>query len=145
MLLVEGVMMSRSRLHMAWISAALLLALAVRGDSVTLFARCGPDCEPSPASFTVPAGREAAHFRVLDLRAGRYCSNSEGRSLSGFCIRRGGHTVFVYYQRAQGPVSDPVPLGDLVLSEGRYKLLAAPAKEASVRLAFDLREESRPQ
>jgi hypothetical protein len=137
-------MMSRILLQTVWIFAALLLSLAVRGDSVALFAKCGPDCEPSPASFAVPAGNEAAHFRIVALQAGKYCSNSNGRTLAGFCIRRGGQTVFVYYHRPQGPVSDPVPLDDLVLSRGRYELLAAPAKGASVRLAFDLREAAHP-
>jgi hypothetical protein len=144
MLYLEGVMMSRIRLQTVGIFAALLLSLAVRGDSPTLFAKCGPDCEPSPASFSVPAGKEAAHFRIVALQAGRYCSNSKGRTLAGFCIRRSGQTVFVYYHRPQGPVSDPVPLNDLVLPKGRYKLLAAPAKGASVRLTFDLRVAAHP-
>jgi hypothetical protein len=142
MLLAEGLTMNWSSTHWIWTLLALALALAARGDSVNLFASCGPDCTPSPVVFTVPIGMEAAHFRILDLKAGKYCSKANARKLDGFCIRRHGQTVFIYYHQPHGIVSDPVPLDDLVLSKGRYELLAAPARGASVRLAFELREAS---
>lgn len=121
--------------------AALLLPAGHTGcreRQVSLTASCGPSCVPAPTAFTVPAGQHASGFRLARLSAGRACAGDGAASLAGFSIRRGARTVFVYYDNPDGPVSDPLPLEDLVLPSGTYELLAAPARGASVTLSFSL-------
>jgi hypothetical protein len=128
----------------AGLTAALVLAIlllpatrvAGRGRQVSLTSSCGPSCVPAPTAFTVPAGQRAGGFKLVRLSAGRACEGSA--SMAGFSIRRGARTVLVYYDGPDGPVSDPLPLGDLVLAPGSYELLAAPARGASVTLSFTL-------
>ncbi len=124
-----------------WLPIALLLARTVvysQGHEVFISSVCGASCEPAPRHFVVPPGREAASFRIVSLVPGTFCAGKKGRYVAGFSIRQGNQTVMVYYTSPTGPVSDPVPIDDLTLPSGDYDLFAAPAKGASVNLAFRL-------
>ena len=124
-----------------WLPAALLLTGTLafsQGHNVFVSSTCGGSCEPAPRHFVVPPGREAASFRIVSLVPGTFCAGKKGRYVAGFSIRQGNHTVMVYYTSPTGPVSDPVPIEDLTLPSGDYDLYAAPAKGATVNLAFKL-------
>ncbi len=116
-------------------AAVLVLAQARR---VSLRSACGPDCRPEAGTIEVPAGMRAEAFRVDDLVAGACCTGGGTRRLAGFSIRRGAQTVLIYYMRPRGPVSDPVPLDSLTLSEGRYEFRVVSARGASAAISFDL-------
>jgi hypothetical protein len=124
-----------------WLPIALLLACLAafsQGHEVFISSSCGASCEPAPKRFVIPPGREAGSFRVVSLVPGTFCAGKKGRKVAGFSIRRGNKTVMVYYTSPTGPVSDPVPLDDLVLPAGEYVLVSAPARNASASLAFKL-------
>jgi len=124
----------------AGLLAVLLSGAAVifKTQGLVLSASCGADCNPAPRAFTVPPGHRASQFQIQSLRAGEPCSGEKEGPMAGFSIRKEGDTVLVYYRSAKGLVSDPVPLEDLTLEPGQYKLLAIPAKGAAVSLSCAL-------
>ena len=124
------------------VAAAALAAWAGPARRVELTATCGSGCDPSPVPFVVPAGHGAEGFAITRMVPGRSCAEGESERLSGLTIRRGRQTVFVYYPGPRGVISDPVPLGDLVLGPGNYSLSAAPARGALVTLEFEIAPKS---
>jgi hypothetical protein len=120
------------------LAAALAAAAGGQARRLELTAVCGSNCDPPPVPFSVPAGHSAERFSLLRMVPGRACAGADSEKLSGFSIRRGREVVFVYYPGPRGIVSDPVPLGDLVLGPGSYALSAAPAQGASVTLEFEI-------
>ena len=123
-----------------WAFCLLLACLAAHpsGREVSLFASCGPSCNPPAVDFQVPVGEKARSFRIISIIPGKPCSGKKTLALAGFSIRHVQDTVLVYYQGPEGTVSDPVPLEDLELPPGRYQLSAVPAAGASITLVFQV-------
>ena len=129
-------LLRRVRMLMAALLLVSGMAASPQDRMASASASCGRDCVPIPSEFEVPQGATARTFAIRSLSAGSACSGPASQTLKGFSIRRGTQTVLVYYIGPTGPVSDPVPLQELELPSGTYRLYAVPASGASVTLSF---------
>ena len=131
---------NRVRMLLAALMLVSGMAASPQDRLASVSASCGRDCVPIPSEFEVPQGATARAFAIRSLLAGSACSGPSPQTLKGFSIRRGAQTVLVYYIGPTGPVSDPVPLQELELPSGIYRLYAVPASGAGVTLAYTIQQ-----
>ncbi len=99
-------------------------------------------CVPRPGFLTVPAGKRAVGFRVVQLGSGYNCHSGLKLGYQGFSIKRGKgqQSVYNFYRNERGKSNETGgPLARLALPAGSYVVYVDGGYNAVVVLQYDLK------